>query len=80
MLCTVSVLLLTGNLQELTVAGSSGSEQGMAALLTAACKSKRLHLLDVRGLQLRGKVRAWHWQPACLQPTKSCEASVRPSS
>jgi hypothetical protein len=44
------------NLQELAVAGTSGSEQGIAALLTAACKSKQLHLLDVRGLPLAGKV------------------------
>jgi hypothetical protein len=40
------------------VAGSSGSEHGIAALLTAACRSKALHLLDVRGLPLAGKVRA----------------------
>lgn len=52
----VLFLCTTGSLQELAVAGSCGSEHSMAALLTAACKSRHLHLLDVRGLQLAGKV------------------------
>jgi hypothetical protein len=55
-----------GNLHELAVAGGSGSEQGIAALLTAACRSKALHLLDVRGLPLAGKVRAEHTTSAVL--------------
>jgi hypothetical protein len=66
---TLLCLCTAGSLQELAVAGSCGSEQGMAALLTAACKSRHLHLLDVRGLQLAGKV-GRVCQRVCRLPVK----------
>lgn len=67
------------------MAGTSGSQQGVAALLTAACRSKQLHLLDVRGLPLAGKVRG-HTTCAvmnsnslpnsCFEPLRSCSQST----
>lgn len=38
------------------MAGASGSEDGVASILLAACSSKTLQLLDVRGLPLRMQV------------------------
>lgn len=43
-----------GTLQELAVAGATGSEDGLGRLLLAACNSKHLQLLDIRGLPIRG--------------------------
>lgn len=45
---------VAGTLQELAVAGATGGEDGLGRLLLAACNSKHLQLLDIRGLPIRG--------------------------
>jgi hypothetical protein len=49
----------TAPLQELAlagIAGGNGAEAGAAAVLHAACGSRHLQLLDLRGLPLHGEV------------------------
>lgn len=46
-----------GALHELAIAGVSGTEDGVAAVLQAACSNKCLQLLDIRGMPVRQQVR-----------------------
>ena len=54
------------------MAGTSGSEAGVAALLAAVCKSRELRLLDIRGIPVAGQVCALCWQAGNTPLRFSC--------